>query len=74
MIAVNCPHLIKRLPSACDAQALNKIYRPSDFQLSEYCRRKSHWKCPFYQASEARGTVTSSISSQPFSNTDKTLT
>ncbi|MFA4917667.1 MAG: hypothetical protein WC581_00275 [Thermodesulfovibrionales bacterium] len=43
---MKCPHLIKWLTCACKAQ--EKLYYPSDFQVYEYCKRKSHKKCPFY--------------------------
>ena len=46
--AMKCPHLIKWLTYACKAK--ENMYFPSSFQLHEYCRRKSHKKCPFYGA------------------------
>lgn len=73
MITTKCPHLIKCAPSACKAKALNNLYRPSAFQLSEYCRKRSHWKCPFYQTSMARGEINWLGSLPSILNTDKTL-
>ena len=29
-------------------QGAEKLYYPSEFQVHEYCKRKSHKKCPFY--------------------------
>jgi hypothetical protein len=43
---MKCPHLIKWLTFACKVS--EKMYFPSSFQLDEYCKRKSHKKCPFY--------------------------
>jgi len=43
---MKCPHLINWQTSACKAQG--EMYYPSEFQLYEYCRKKSHKKCPFY--------------------------
>jgi hypothetical protein len=45
---MKCPHLIKWLTFACKAK--KKLYFPSSFQLDEYCKRKLHKKCPFYDA------------------------
>ena len=42
---MKCPHLIKWLIFACKAK--EELYFPSDFQLQEYCKTKSHKKCPF---------------------------
>ena len=52
MISVRCPHLIKWLTPACNAKA--NIYFPSDFQLQEYCKKKSHKKCPFLYNAAAK--------------------
>jgi len=42
---MKCPHLIKWLTFSCKAS--EKLYFPSPFQLQEYCKTKSHKKCPF---------------------------
>ena len=46
--SMKCPHLIKWLTFACKAK--ENMYFPSSFQVHEYCRRKTHKKCPFYGA------------------------
>jgi hypothetical protein len=43
---MNCTHLAKGKKAAC--RALEKAYKPSLFQLGEYCRSDEHRKCPFY--------------------------
>jgi hypothetical protein len=43
---MKCPHLIKWVVSACKAAEMS--YVPSLFELEEYCKTKSHRKCPFY--------------------------
>jgi hypothetical protein len=44
---VKCPHLLKWLPIACNADY--KLYFPSLFQLQNYCDTKEHKKCPFFK-------------------------
>lgn len=43
---MKCPHLIKWVISSC--KAVDRPYVPSLFELEEYCRTRSHRKCPFY--------------------------
>ncbi len=43
---MKCPHLTKWVTFACKAG--EKLYFPSPFQLQEYCKKKSHKKCPFF--------------------------
>ncbi len=43
---MRCPHLVKCVISACKATEIS--YVPSLFELEEYCKTKSHRKCPFY--------------------------
>lgn len=48
MEAIKCPNLSKRDVWGCRADS--QFYKPSNFQLYEYCRTKSHKKCPFFMA------------------------
>ncbi len=44
---MKCAHLITSCGmSACSA--LDNPYVPSLFELTEYCKRNEHRKCPFY--------------------------
>jgi predicted sulfurtransferase len=43
---MKCPHLADWILKSCEA--CEQPYAPSLFQLSEYCRKHSHKKCPFY--------------------------
>ncbi len=42
---MKCPHLIKGV--ICSCEVLDNQYIPSLFELQEYCRTRSHRKCPF---------------------------
>lgn len=44
--AMKCPHLLKWMVSC---EALEGPYVPSMFELEEYCRTRSHMKCPFFR-------------------------
>ena len=44
--AMKCPHLNLWLVAACRID--DTVYVPSSFQLQEYCKKKSHKKCPFF--------------------------
>jgi hypothetical protein len=46
MKTMKCPHLFKWLTYACKAK--KQLYVPSSFQLEEYCKCRSHSKCPFF--------------------------
>lgn len=43
---MKCPHLAKWVVSVC--KAVSNTYVPSNFELQEYCKTKSHKKCPFF--------------------------
>jgi hypothetical protein len=43
---IKCPHLADWTRKSC--KACEQPYSPSLFQLSEYCKKHSHKKCPFY--------------------------
>ena len=51
---MGCPNLVKLVNKlACKSvssgpKPVDKPYKPSPFQLREYCKNKQHWKCPFY--------------------------
>ncbi len=43
---MGCPNLVKRDMHRC--RTIDESYRPSDFQLWEYCKTGRHKICPFY--------------------------
>ena len=43
---MKCPHLRPWLIATCKVE--DKMYVPSVFQLQEYCKTKSHKKCPLF--------------------------
>ncbi|GAB4421131.1 MAG: hypothetical protein OHK0032_16910 [Thermodesulfovibrionales bacterium] len=50
---MRCPNLVKWVVFIC--KAVDNTYVPSNFELEEYCKTKSHRKCPFYAGNaEAR--------------------
>jgi len=60
MITIKCPHLTKWLTFACKAKEV--LYFPSPFQLDEYCKRKSHRKCPFYATNDSKDDIERAVS------------
>jgi hypothetical protein len=57
---MKCPYLMKWLTFAC--KATKKPYSPSPFQLQEYCKTKSHKKCPFYATDVSRDEIERAVS------------
>jgi len=53
---MNCPHLNLWLVAACKIDGV--VYVPSGFQLREYCKSKSHKKCPFFMRKGLKKTKT----------------
>jgi len=43
---MKCPQLAHHNDVIC--RAGGETYKPSPFQLEEYCRSKNHEECPFY--------------------------
>lgn len=43
---MRCPYLERWVVSVC--KAVSNTYVPSNFELQEYCKTKSHKKCPFF--------------------------
>ena len=43
---MRCPNLVKKDMHRC--RTIDESYRPSQFQLWEYCKTHRHKICPFY--------------------------
>ena len=45
--SMRCPYLMKKILVCAAAK---RSYVPSLFEKEEYCRQKTHEKCPFFRA------------------------
>ncbi len=63
---MKCPHLNKWILHSC--RATENVYFPSAFQIEEYCKRKSHRKCPFFAAHTSLNEFDKAIQLSPTAN------
>jgi hypothetical protein len=43
---MHCPYLCHRVD---ECHAVEPSYRPSEFQLDEYCATEMHQRCPYFR-------------------------
>lgn len=55
-----CPYLLVDDDFVCMALG-GELYRPSDFQQSEYCVTGNSRSCPFYSLAVSKGTVAAHV-------------